>query len=86
MVSPALSRSVDTSTNEGLFKLLVMTFGLSDAPSTFMRLLTQILHPIHNKFILVYLDGKLTYSNSLEEPFQKKKSLEEHLSHFHTLF
>jgi hypothetical protein len=63
------------STRYGLYEYLVMSLGLTNAPTYFMYLMNSVFMPELDKFVVVFIDGILVYS----------KTEEQHAKHLHTM-
>ena len=54
-------------TRYGQYEYTIMSFGLTNAPATFSRLINSVFMEYLDKFVIVYLDDILIYSKNEED-------------------
>ena len=63
-------------TRYGHFEFIIMSFRLTNAPTTFMDLMHRVFQPYLDQFVVVFMDDILIYSKSEEDHKGRSPSLE----------
>ncbi|KAK9133160.1 hypothetical protein Scep_012688 [Stephania cephalantha] len=71
------------STRYGHYQFTVIPFGLTNAPAMFMDLMHRVMRPYLDRFVIVFIDDILVYSNTREDHEQHLRetlqTLREHI-------
>ena len=54
-------------TQDGLYEFNVMPMGCTNSPATFQRVMQEVFRGLNWKFVLIYLDDVIVFSNSFNE-------------------
>lgn len=60
-------------TRYGLYEFPIMPFGLTNAPAYFMDFMNRNFQPYLDKFVIIFIDDILVYSNNEKEHKQHLK-------------
>lgn len=63
------------STSSGHYETLVMPFGLSNSPSVFQSFINDVFRDMLNRWVVVYIDDILIYSNTYHEHIQHVRAV-----------
>ena len=55
------------TSHAGLYQFRVLSFGLTNAPPQFQRLMARVLHGLEWKVCLIYIDDIIIFSRTFEE-------------------
>lgn len=72
-IHPNSIKKTAFSVDNGHYEFLRMPFGLKNAPSTFQRVMDEVLKDLQNKICMVYMDDIIIFSTSLQEHIQNLK-------------
>ena len=64
---PASKDKTAFISHAGLYEFNVMSFGLTNAPPNFQRLMSRVLHGLEWKVCLIYIDDIIIFSKTFEE-------------------
>ncbi len=68
-------RKTAFSTTTGHYEYRVKPFGLVNSPSIFQSFINDVFRDMLNKYVIVYIDDILIYSESLEEHIQQVRAV-----------